>query len=180
MTTESAVEALNMWIDVCISNGAGDCFSKALLLSQTPKTVPSPAVANNKADLALGNNDIVFEDANVKVVFVKWERKYYMFGGNARAATFIYINKTDHKIGFYMKGISVDGFTNQEKSMQKPIAGHKKGMEQIPFVYEDKVPGNVSDYKTVEFILCYGQVGEQYDHNFIGTIVESPEISLKL
>lgn len=59
-----------------------------------------------------------------------------MFGGNARAATFLYVNKTDHKIGIYMKGISVDGFTNQEKSMQKPIAGHKKGMEQIPFVYE--------------------------------------------
>lgn len=180
MTTDSAVEALNWWIDAFVSQGEGERLSKTFFKYRTNTLASVENVGAEQSKVSLGLNDTIYEDENIKIIFVKWERKYYMFGGNARAATFLYTNKTNHKIGVYMKDISVDGFTNQDKSMQKPVAARKKGMEQIPFVYEDKIPGKMSDFRTVEFVVCYGQVGEQYDHNFIGTIIESPEISLRL
>lgn len=48
LTTESAVEALNMWVDACVSKGAGDHFSRVLLLSKTPKATPMPVKDNDK------------------------------------------------------------------------------------------------------------------------------------
>lgn len=74
MTTESALEALNMWVDACISNGAGDHFSRALLLSKAPKATPIPVKDNDKPAFALDNNDTIYKDESFKVVFVRWER----------------------------------------------------------------------------------------------------------
>lgn len=180
MTTESAVEALNMWVDACVSQGDGELLSKNFFKHHTKNAFHIAAADPDKPQISLGLNETIYEDENIEVVFVKWERKFYRFGGYARAATFMYVNKADYKIGVYMKDISVDGFVNQGKSLHIPVAAHKKGIEQIPFVYEDKVPGNIDDFRSVEFTLCYGQVYEQGEYTFKGAVRETSEISITL
>lgn len=104
----------------------------------------------------------------------------YLNTGNARVATFLFINKTDKKVSIYFKNISIDGFLNQEKSISYELPEKQKGMKNFNLVYEDKVPGRTDDFDTVEFIVTYGKVKDGYPSLIEGETVESDIISLKL
>lgn len=182
MTTESAIEALNAWLDVCIRKGAGTRYGNAIIKakkeSQEATTVPVESAVSPK--VSLGLNDTIYEDKNITVKFLKWERVRYLNTGNARVATFLFVNKTDRKVSIYFKNISIDGFLNQEKSLSYELPEKQKGMKNFNLVYEDKVPGRTDDFDTVEFIVTYGMVKDGYTSLIDGRPIESDIISLKL
>lgn len=182
MTTESAIEALNAWLDVCIRKGAGTRYGNAIIKAKkaTTETVTVPAESSASKKVSLGLNDTIYDDENITVKFLKWERVRYLNTGNARVATFLFINKTDKKVSIYFKNISIDGFLNQEKSLSYELPEKQKGMKNFNLVYEDKVPGRTDDFDTVEFIVTYGKVKDGYSSLIEGETVESDIISLKL
>lgn len=182
MTTESAIEALNIWLDVCIRKGAGTRYGNAIIKAKKsiPETVAVPVESGTPKKVSLGLNDTIYDDENITVKFLKWERVRYLNTGNARVATFLFVNKTDKKVSIYFKNISVDGFLNQEKSLSYELPEKQKGMKNFNLVYEDKVPGRTDDFDTVEFIVTYGKVKDGYSTLIEGKPVESDVISLKL
>lgn len=107
-----------------------------------------------------GSNDVVFEDENVKLVFVEWGRGNYLVGGWARTATFVFENKTGKRLCIFLKDISVAGYLNQEESLPTALAGKQKQINPVKMIIEDKVPGNINDYESVEFSICYGEIAE--------------------
>ena len=182
MTTESAIEALNAWIDVCIRKGAGTRYGNAIIKAKkaTQEAVAVPVESAVSPKVSLGLNDTIYEDKNITVKFLKWERVRYLNTGNARVATFLFVNKTDRKVSIYFKNISIDGFLNQEKSLSYELPEKQKGMKNFNLVYEDKVPGRTDDFDTVEFVVTYGMVKDGYTSLIDGKPIESDIISLKL
>ena len=125
---------------------------------------------------ALGANSIIFEDSNLIVRYIKMEHIYYINSGDTRIATFAFENKSSHKLKICLKDITVDGFLNQEKTPYGEygyynLDGNKKGIENFNLIYENKLPGNIKDFDSVEFILYY-QTEEGVSNN--------KQISLKL
>lgn len=182
MTTESAIEALNAWLDVCVRKGAGTRYGNAIIKSKkdTQETVAIPAEPAVSPKVSLGLNDTIYDDKNITVKFLKWERVRYLNTGNARVATFLFVNKTNRKLSIYFKNISIDGFLNQEKSIRYELPEKQKGMSNFNLVYEDKVPGRTDDFDTVEFVVTYGKVKDGYSSLVEGEPIESGIISLKL
>lgn len=182
MTTESAIEALNVWLDVCVRKGAGTRYGNAIIKSkkeaQESVTVTVESAVSPK--VSLGLNDTIYDDKNITVKFMKWERVRYLNTGNARVATFLFVNKTNKKLSVYFKNISIDGFLNQERSISYELPEKQKGMSNFNIVYEDKVPGRTDDFETVEFVITYGKVKEGYSSLIEGEPIESDIISLKL
>lgn len=181
MSTEAAIEALNQWADVCIRKGAGTRFGNTIL-----KGMDKRKEANNveppkeKLAISLGVNDVIFEDSSLRITFVKWKRIHYINTGDARIATFMFENRTNKKLSIFMENVSIAGFLNQEKTISYELPATQKGIKDFNLVYEDKVPGNTNDFKTVEFQISYGKVREGYTSLIEGPTETSGLISLNL
>lgn len=180
MTTESAIEALNAWIDVCIKKDAGTMYGNRIL--DAKKSIQAPASSAPPTKISLGANETIFEDENVKVKFVRWERTHYLAGGNGRTGYFVFENKSNDRLCIYMKDISIDGFINLAESQPTSLDGRKKEMKGMPFIYENKVPGVLNDFETVEFVVSYGGIraGLNTVSLIKGQKTESEIISVKL
>lgn len=126
----------------------------------------------------LGANDTIYEDENFLIKFLKWDYVRYLNTGNCYVGTFLFENKSNTKKCVYFKSTSVGGFMNQEETLKYDIPPKQKGMEKFNFVYEDRVPGNVKDFGSVEFMVCYGNVPDGYTRYIRGEIIESDTISL--
>jgi len=182
MTTESAIEALNAWLDVCIRKGAGTRYGNSILKAKQVNEVSASIPTSAQKKISLGANETVFEDENVKVRFVRWERNSYLVGGNARTGYFVFENKSTDRLCIYMKDIAVDGFINLAESQATSLNAKQKEMKGFPFIYESKVPGNLNDFETVEFKVCYGRISEGHNAACLikGVKVESDTVSVKL
>lgn len=112
-------------------------------------------ISGSQSKVQLGANDVIFEDDWLVVKFLKWEQVYYINSGDTRVATFLFENKSSHKLEICFKNISVDGFLNQEKSLTYSITANQKGINPFNFIYENKVPGNLEDFDSVDFQLYY-------------------------
>ena len=122
--------------------------------SITESAVPLKEISNDP--------NLVYEDNDIKISFVKWSRDNYWIGGIARTGTFVFENKTDKRTCIYMKDISVCGFLNVAESATTTLAANQKAMNSIPFVYENKIPSTVNGYKSIEFKVCYGTIREGF------------------
>lgn len=183
MTVESSVEALNVWIDVLIKKGAGTRFGNTLVKTQETTKKATKPETKPSFSVVYGINDTIYEDENIAVKLVGWKRNCFLVGGWARVATFVFENKSSNRYCIYMKDISIGGFLNQEISKSSyAISGGQKGMNDIQIVYEDKVPGNISNFKSVELKVCYGIVkdGCSYPNQIIGQTIGSETISIHL
>lgn len=122
------------------------------------------SITESTAPLKETSNDpnLVYEDNDIKISFVKWSRDNYWIGGIARTGTFVFENKTDKRTCIYMKDISVCGFLNVAESATTTLAANQKAMNSIPFVYENKIPSTVHGYKSIEFKVCYGTIREGF------------------
>jgi len=127
-------------------------------------------------------NNVFFEDENIRISFVKWERNCYLVGGYARAGTFIFENKSNKRIYITMKEVSVGGFLNRDEVPPTILSAGQKEMKSFPFVYENKVPEQAKDNKSVEFKVYYGELRDGYSSkaNIIDPVVESDIISIPL
>ena len=150
-----------------ISNGivvaVGNCLEKALPcrlenMKYVFKVINSAPcnIAHSSTKPSNQDANVFFEDENIRVTFVKWERNCYLVGGYAKAGTFIFENKSIKRLCIYMKEISVGGFLNRDETFQTVLSEKQKEMETFPFVYENKIPNHLNDCKTVEFKICYG------------------------
>ena len=128
------------------------------------------------------NDDLVYEDNCIKISFVKWERNCYLVGGYAKAATFIFENKSTKRIYLTMKDISIGGFLNRDEIPSTVLLAGQKEMKSFPFVYENKVPDQAKNSKTVEFKVYYGALRDGYSSkaNIIPPVIESDTISIKV
>ena len=142
------------------------------------------SITESAAPLKETSNDpnVVYEDNDIKISFVKWSRDNYWIGGIARTGTFVFENKTDKRTCIYMKDISVCGFLNVAESATTTLAANQKAMNSIPFVYENKIPLTVHGYKSIEFKVCYGTIREGFSSiSFIDKPVrESRIISINI
>ena len=183
MTTESTIEALNVWMDACIGNHAGIEYGKNIIKEKqiAAAKVNSVAVAPSQR-ICLGANETIFEDVNIKVKFVRWKRTHYLAGGDALAGYFVFENKSDDRLCIYMKDISIDGFINLAESQTTSLDGKQKEMKGLPFIYENKVPGDLNDFETVEFIICYGRIKDGLNASCLikGAKNQSNTISVRL
>ena len=127
-------------------------------------------------------NNVFFEDENIRISFVKWERNCYLVGGYARAGTFIFENKSNKRIYITMKEVSVGGFLNRDEVPPTILSAGQKEMKSFPFVYENKVPEQEKDNKSVEFKVYYGELRDGYSSkaNIVDPVVESDIISIPL
>lgn len=127
-------------------------------------------------------NNVFFEDENIRISFVKWERNCHLVGGYARAGTFIFENKSNKRIYITMKEVSVGGFLNRDEVPPTILSAGQKEMKSFPFVYENKVPEQEKDNKSVEFKVYYGELRDGYSSkaNIIDPVVESDIISIPL
>lgn len=146
------------------------------------------ADSSNKKTLRKGKkklkytiNDIVYEDNSIKVQYIKQGRGMYLVGGPCKTATFVFENKTEERMCIFFKDISIGGFLNQEKLDQGiGLDGGQKMVEEMRMIFENKIVGNISDYKSYEFKICYGQVRKngKYCTDIRGEIYESESISI--
>ena len=127
-------------------------------------------------------NNVFFEDENIRISFVKWERNCYLVGGYARTGTFIFENKSNKRIYITMKEVSVGGLLNRDEVPPTILSAGQKEMKSFPFVYENKVPEQAKDNKSVEFKVYYGELRDGYSSkaNIIDPVVESDIISIPL
>lgn len=125
---------------------------------------------------------IFFEDDNIRISFVKWERNCYLVGGYAKAGTFIFENKSNKRLYITMKNVSVGGFLNREEVPSTILTEGQKEMKSFPFVYENKVPDEIKKNETVEFKVYYGVLRDGYSSkaNIIEPTIESDIISIPL
>jgi len=179
MSTEAAVEALNLWVDICVKKGIGTRFGNAIFKKSEKDKKSAYNVSQKEKDaISLGINDVIFENKSLRVTFVKWRQVHYINTGNARVATFMFDNKTNEKLRIIFENVSVGGFLNQEETIPYDLPGNQKGINDFNLVYENKVPGNINDFKTVEFQICYGRAGVGV--TYIPAKVTSEMISLDL
>ncbi len=125
---------------------------------------------------------IFFEDENIRISFVKWERNCYLIGGYAKAGTFIFENKSNKRLYITMKNVSVGGFLNRDELPPTILSDKQKEMKTFPFVYENKVPDQEKNNRTVEFKIYYGALRDGYSSkaNIIEPTMESDIISIPL
>ena len=128
------------------------------------------------------NDNLVYEDDFIKISIIKWRYNNYLVGGRARTGTFLFENKYDKRLCIYFKDISIGGYLNQNLSHPVAFSGIQKGLEDIIFVYDDKIPECYKLYDTIEFKVCYGRIEEKYDAISLinSLVVESDVISLKI
>ena len=81
-----------------------------------------------------------------------------------------------------MKEVSVGGFLNRDEVPPTILSAGQKEMKSFPFVYENKVPEQEKDNKSVEFKVYYGELRDGYSSkaNIIDPVVESDIISIPL
>ena len=181
MTSESAIEALNAWIDVCIKKGAGTRYGNSIIKAKQPLQVIAPASDNKKTTkISLGQNDTIYDDKNLSVTLLKLERTRYLNTGFVREGTFLFVNKTAKKLCIKFKNIAIEGFLNQEESISYALPGKQKGMKGFILIYEDRVPGIVDDFESLDLIVSYGKVQDGYNTILDGDPIESQTISLAL
>ncbi len=145
-------------------------------------------------DIITTNNDIhqeqnseteesntFFEDENLRMSLVKWERISYLVGGYSMTGTFIVENKSDKRFHITMNDISIGGFLNQDEIKPIVLSGKQKIMDSFRFIHENKIPQHLKGCKTVEFKVSYGELRDGYSTKaFIeGPVTESDIISIK-
>lgn len=137
---------------------------------------------HNPTHILSQDNNIFFEDENICISFVKWERNCYLVGGYATAGTFIFENKSNKRFYVTMRDISVGGFLNRDELPPTILSEKQKEMKTFPFVYENKVPDQEKNNKTVEFKIYYGALRDGYSSkaNIIEPTMESDIISIPL
>ena len=137
---------------------------------------------HNPTHILSQDNNIFFEDENIRISFVKWERNCYLVGGYATAGTFIFENKSNKRFYVTMRDISVGGFLNRDELPPTILSEKQKEMKTFPFVYENKVPDQEKNNKTVEFKIYYGALRDGYSSkaNIIDPTMESDIISIPL
>ena len=162
----------------------GNCLAKALPcdlenMKYVIRVINSALcnIADNSTTDSNQDSNVFFEDENIRVTFVKWERNCYLVGGYAKAGTFIFENKSDDRLCIYMKDISVGGFVNIDESRATALAGKQKKINVFQFVYENKIPSNLKNISTVEFQVCYGNIKEGFSSvDFIQKPIKESEI----
>ena len=161
----------------------GKCFGYAFPCDMGDmKTVIKSLNKNDTAKERSNNDNLLYEDNYIKISLVKWTRKSYLVGGNARAGTFIFENKYDKRFCIYLKDISIDGFLNQAESFTVALSGKQKELKEMPFVYDDRIPECSKEYSTIEFKVCYGTIKDGLNsiHLINKPIIESDIISIKV
>ncbi len=151
---DGTVIAVGQYLECALSCDINKMKSVIGLLSKN-NNVEARTVACKKETI---NENIIFEDHNIKISFIKWERINYLVGGYAKTGTFVFENKSDKRLCIYMKDISVCGFLNLSESMTATLDGKQKEIKAIPLVYENKIPEFSKDFNKVEFKVCYGTI----------------------
>lgn len=163
----------------------GKCFESALPCDISRMKYVTKRVKGNalscEGDI-MPKDKLVFEDENIKIELVEWGRDNFLLGGKARTGTFIFENKSDKRLCMYMKDISVGGFLNIDESAPVALSGKQKEMQTMPFVYDNKVPDHMKNYKSLEFKVCYGTIREGFSSiSFIDKpATESEVISMRV
>ena len=152
------------------------------IVTRSAKLTTNPIEIEKAKQNKKQNPNIFFETDHIRISFVKWERNCYLVGGYAKAGTFIFENKSNKRCYIAMKDISVGGFLNRGESPATVLSEGQKEMKSFPFVYENKIPEQVQDSKTVEFKVYYGALRDGYSTkaHILFPVIESDVISLPL
>jgi len=101
------------------------------------------------------NNSVLFEDEFLIARIVKLESIYYLNTGDAKVVTMAFENKSSKKLEISLRNIKVGGYLNQESTPGYTLPGYQKGINRFNLIYENKLPGNIEEFSTVQFEIYY-------------------------
>lgn len=180
MTTESSVEALNSWIDICIKKGAGDKYVKSVIDNRRKKYNTPSSFRNNAITNKLINvMETIYEDENIKIVFIKLKRIKNKKGEDIISAFLGLENYSNEDIIIALQDIEIGGYINNPQVCYE-INKDTKEVQCEELIYLDKIPGKLDYFNSVECHMVYCSQDYDYDEFGEAGVRRSGPISLSL